>query len=169
MVGQINVDFNVRSDLYHLFIDDLSCWGISEELPAVIEITLPGKKKPFKDYFTKQDTAYNSISLGLSCGDECEKIELPDGVYHIKIKASPETFYKEYYYLKADKLMSKIDIALINNINGGVECLDSILEANTYLEVARASVFNSDIRKGKEYYDYSLKLVSRIVECKTCK
>lgn len=171
MNNTINVDFDIRSDLYNLYIIDNSCWGISQNLPSVIEITLPGVKKPYKDYFGKKDTAYDSISLGLNCGDSCDRLELPDGIYHVKIKASPETFYREYYYPKVDQLQRDIDLAFIANDMDGCSdnCKKDIIQVTFLLETCIAYTRRSDIKNANVKYSEAKRIIDKIVSCKNCK
>lgn len=166
-----NIDFDVRSDLYNLFIIDNSCWGIAQNLPAVIEIYLPGAKNPYKDYFGKTDTSYNSFSLGITCGDVCDITELNDGLYTIIIKASPDTFFKEYTYLKSDQLERDIDKSYIKYINEscGENCKSEVIHAKFLLNTAHAYNRLSDRRNANEYYQMSKRILDKLVNCKNCK
>lgn len=167
---KIRIDFDVRSDLYNLCIVDNSCWGISENLPAVIEILLPGTKQPYKNYFGKKDTCYDSLSLGLTCGDVCDNSELSDGIYTIKIKASPESFFKEYNYLKSDQLQRDIDRAYISFADNVCTnaCKSEILEAEFLLRTAHAYNRQSNTKDASEKYRQSKSIIDRIVSCKSC-
>lgn len=166
-----NIDFDVSSDLYNIYIKDNSCWGVASELPAVIEITTPGSKKPYKSYFDKEDTSYDSIALGMTCGDECSKVELADGIYKIKITASPETFYKEYTYLKADQLEREIAKGYISVINGNCSdpCKSDVLQANFLLQGAYSFNSLSDIKGANESYKSAKKIIDKVNNCKDCR
>lgn len=172
MNKSIRVDFDIRSDLYNLKIIDNSCWGIAQDLPAVIEITLPGYKKPYANYFSKKDTYYDSLTLGLVCGeDDCDNVELPDGIYHVLLKASPPSFRQEYYYLKTDKLQKEIDQTYLCVINDpfNSECKTLVTQAKFLLESAEMALRKDDIKMSAEYYDMAIKMVNKFNNCKTCK
>lgn len=166
-----NIDFDVRSDLYTLTIVDRSCWGIAQNLPAVIEIYLPGSKKPYTDYFGKEDTVYDSLSLGLTCGDSCNNVELNDGLYTIIIKASPDTFFQEYTYLKSDQLQRDIRKAYIDSITESCSsaCKSEVLQAEHFLKTAHAYNSLSDRRNANETYQQAKRILDKLVNCKNCK
>ena len=109
-VGNININFTVFSDSpMYISIADLSDWLYAINLPAYLSITIPGSKKPKVFSFTKERiNVFNSHNLGLSClkGDctEEEYVELPDGIYTIKIISGYVGIDKERYYLKTDKI-----------------------------------------------------------------
>lgn len=164
----IKVAFDVRSDLYNLYIIDNSCWGISQDLPSVIEITIPGIKKPYKDYFSKKDTAYDSLSLGLTCGESCDGVELPDGIYHILLKASPSSFNEEHFYIKTDQLVKLLDKAYLNvkDMDCNSQCKKDLFEAVFLKDSAESALRTNNIKLASEYYNDSHKLVSRLTNCR---
>lgn len=164
----INIGFDVRSDLYNLYIIDNSCWGIAQNLPAVIEITIPGYKTPYKDYFSKKDTSYDSISLGLACGDSCDNIELPDGIYHILLKASPDSFNQEHFYLKPDQLIKMMDQIYVKlDVDScSSQCKRDLFHAVFLLKTAESALRRSNIKLASERYNDSYKIVSKLNKCK---
>jgi hypothetical protein len=170
MNNRIDIDFDIVSSLYYLKVIDMSCWGIIENKPAVIEITMPGYTHSINKYFNKKDTVYDAYSLNMICEDSCEKVELPDGIYHILIKGSPSSYQKEYDYLKADQLVRDLDIALIKSLEKGChECnKKDVLEAKYLLEVARAYIRSGMVKKASEYYKMARKISDRLKNCKDC-
>ena len=170
METRIDIDFDITSSLYYLKVIDMSCWGIISERPAVIEITMPGYTHPIKKYFSKQDTVYDAYALNMICEDTCEKIELPDGIYHILIKGSPSSYKNEYDYLKADQLVRDLDIILIRSLDKGcTECnKKDVLEAKFLLECARAYIRSGQVKKCSEYYKMAKKISDRLKNCKDC-
>lgn len=170
MDTRIEIDFEVASSLYYLKVIDMSCWGIIKDSPAVIEITMPGYTHPIKKYFGKEDTVYDAYVLNMTCEDSCEKVELPDGIYHILIKGSPSTYKNEYDYLKADQLVRDLDIAMIKNLDKGcTECnKKEILEAKFLLECARTYIRSGQVKKCSEYYKMAKNIVDRLNNCKNC-
>ena len=166
----IKVAFDIRSDLYNLYVIDNSCWGISQNLPSVIEISIPGIKAPYKDYFGKKDTAYDSLVLGLSCGDSCDNVELPDGIYQIVLKASPSTFSAEHFYIKTDKLTKLLDEAYINSnsLDCSNQCKVDLFQAVFLRDSAESALRESNIKLASEFYKDSHRIVSRLNKCKNC-
>lgn len=162
----INIGFDVRSDLYNLYIIDNSCWGIAQNLPAVIEITIPGYKTPYKDYFGKKDTSYDSLSLGLTCGDSCDSVELPDGIYHILLKASPDTFNQEHFYLKTDQLIKMMDQVYVKLDGSESQCKKDLFYAKFLLDTAHSALRLSNIKLASERYNDAHKIVSKLNKCK---
>jgi len=171
MLKTTNVDFSVSSDIYNLYITDMSCWGVSQDFPAVIEILVPGFLNPYKQYFNKQDTSYNSIALELNCGTDCDEVELPDGIYNVLIKASPSTFFKELNYLKSDQLQMKLDLAYVDALRedcGG--CVKKgILEGRFLILASESHVRRGDIKTAAYLFKEAQKIVDRINKCKNCR
>lgn len=166
----IDVNFFVTSDLYHLVINDISCWGIASEKPAVIEITFPGSKKPIKKYFPKTTTVYDSNSLGMTCGSDCDLAELPDGIYNIKLKASPQSFFHEVRYAKLDQLRRTLDITYVNELD--TECVDCRRDELLTLEYKKiqieALVRRGDIKRAQSIYESVKKRAEKLTNCKNC-
>lgn len=172
MIKRINLDFTISSELYDLYIIDNSEWGISYELPAVIEITTPGRTEPVSLYFEKKEvTAYNSKDLKLNCFDNgCEKSELPDGIYHVKIKASPDSFFKEYDFLKTDVLDEKIKKAYvgISEYDCNSKCFKDLMQADFFLKTASSYILFGDVKNAMSYYGESKRIIDKLISCKTC-
>lgn len=170
MNPNINIDFRVESDLYYLHILDLSCWGIAEDKPAVIEITLPGYKKPVKKYFPKKDVSYDSSNLGASCDTSCNKSELTDGIYHIYLKASPETFNHETYYLKTDVFQRDFDKLFIKSLEK--DCTDcaskELTEISFRLEASHAYLRMGRISEAGKTFQLARRMLDKMLNCKNC-
>lgn len=168
---EIDVRFRVTSDLYNLHIIDDSCWGMAEGKPTVIEITLPGYSSPISSYFQQRDTSYDSNSLKLTCDVEaCKLQELPDGIYHVKIKTSPSKYYYELDYIKLDKLSRSLDLILINGLDD--DCQDCSQEfhweARFTLENIKALVREGEIKRAQSLYKSLMKKADRKLNCKNC-
>lgn len=170
MNPQVDIDFRISSDLYYLNIEDLSCWGVVANKPAIIEITLPGYKKPIKKYFDKKDTSYDATNLELICGDSCPKMELPDGVYHVRITASPGSFYKEMYYLKLDKFKRDFDRLRIQSLLK--ECTDcsrsKLYDIEFTINAAKSFMMFTRISEATQAYRQANKELERLLNCKDC-
>lgn len=167
---EVNIDFRISSDLYYLHIEDLSCWGIVANKPAIIEITVPGYRKPIKKYFDKRDTSYDASNLDMVCGDTCPKTELPDGVYNIVITASPGTFSQEYNYLKLDKFEKDFDKLRIESLMK--ECQDcsrkQLNEIEFRIKAAKSLVMFSRVSEASDVYKTARKMLDKLLNCKDC-
>lgn len=174
----ITIDFQVydSNDPKKIIVLDTSIWSLIEDKPAIIEIISPGEKKPVVHYYTKNGiTVLNSVNLGLNCGD-CGKefFDLPDGVYEITVKGSPDKFNKKRYYLKTTTLLNKIDDALLKVYNDCQTCsenltdVDKILRYKNLIDIAEAF-----IRKGHkcEAQDIIYKIqdfIKKFNNCRKC-
>lgn len=167
---KVDIDFRISSDLYYLHITDLSCWGIVKDKPAIIEITLPGYTKPIKKYFNKVDTSYDALNLDMICEDVCPKIELPDGVYNVKITASPGTFYKEHSYLKLDKFEVNFDKLRIQSLTK--DCTDcsrkELNEIDFMIKASKSFMMFSRVSEATDAYKKANKIMDRLLNCKDC-
>lgn len=110
-VGEIKPDFQVieSGDPRILMIADTSDWVYAESKNSFFSVKLPGSIKEITYSFKKHSiNSLNSHNLGISClkGDctEEEYVELPDGIYTIKIISGYVGIDKERYYLKTDKI-----------------------------------------------------------------
>jgi hypothetical protein len=110
-VGKIHIDFEVfeTGNPKILSVADTSDWLYAENKPSYISIKIPGSSKyktvSFKKWAVNN---FNSHNLGISClkGD-CTKetyVNLPDGIYTIKLLSGYEDIDREKYYLKTDEI-----------------------------------------------------------------
>ena len=110
---KIHIDFQIydSEDPKQIIVLDTSIWSYIEDKPSIIEILTPGEKDAVVYPYTKNGfNILNSINLGLNCSD-CNQnlLDLPDGVYEITIKGSPDSFYKKRCYLRTTIIQSKLD------------------------------------------------------------
>ena len=116
---KINVDFQVydSGDPKVFIVIDTSEWAHIENKPTIIEIIPPGFDKPVINYFDQMKVnVFNSHNLGLSCFD-CKgggNIDLPDGIYDITLKGSPETFNRNKKYLRTTSTQLELDGLLLD-------------------------------------------------------
>lgn len=165
---KINLDFDITSTIYLLHVEDLSCWGLIQDKPAVISITLPGSTYPVKDYFDKdKKNSFDASTLGLSCQGCDDQILLPDGIYEIKLEGSPSTFFQSKLYLKTDELKMKIDKAWISNMKSQ-KSQDKLVEALLLIQGAESHIRYEMEKEAKNLYDQALKIVTKLSGCKNC-
>lgn len=166
---KISVDFEVikTDNPKILAICDTSIWGVIVDKPAIIEITTPMAEKPQIDYLDKKSiNVFNTSNLKLSPLGQYNY--LPDGVYKIVIKGSPDTFNKTRYYLKTDALQLKIDEMHIDygffNDVGKKELFQYYITLKAAESVTRLG----RIEEGLKYYNQVRENVEAVLECKDC-
>ena len=173
---KINVDFSIIQDKnpYYLHIMDLSEWSVIKQKPSIIEITLPGFESCKTFYFDKEKVNFfNSNILNTVCIDECiipEESALPDGIYTITVKGSPDKFFKTKRYLKTDLLEIEIDKLLIESFKSGdrvtKDLRNSFNEINFLLLAANSNLKLDNVNEASKLYDRASKLVEKLSDCK---
>lgn len=174
MGQKINIDFEIKSDLYYIKVFDFSVWGLIDSKPAVIEITLPGFTTPKVKYFDKHKVnIFSSILLDSDCV-ECQNETpsvLQDGIYVVKVKGSPETYNKELKYLKTDSIQMDIDRIYIDGISGNTD-YDLIMEKLSFIEFllkgAEAHLRYDMERECRMLFEQAQRLTKDLIECKEC-
>lgn len=175
-VGKIHINFNVYSNSpSHLYIEDLSTWLYAEDLPAYIQVTIPGSKKPKTFSFQKHKrNIFNSHNLGLSCfSGNCQEekyVDLPDGTYTICLKSGYENIEDSKYYLKTDRFEVEYNKVLIKY---GIDDVDQkiinlMTKIKYTLDVAKSHAMFGDVVKANRYFIEAKKLLNRYLECKDC-
>ena len=173
-----NLDFQVYDsrDPNTFIVLDTSYWGIIQDKPSIIEIITPGETYPAIQYYSKNSVnIFNSENLGLSCSD-CDKKynELPDGVYEITIKGSPDSFNKSRAYLRTTKLQLELDkryIALSLECESDKDVCNQINKLdyiNLLLRSSEANVRYGNNCVGNELLQKAIKLLDKLKTCKIC-
>lgn len=171
IIKKVNLDFFVVdvSDPNYFVVVDNSEWGGIEAKPAIIEVYVPGFSEPATHYYTKKgQTNFNSLSLNLNC-DICEDLqELPDGIYTITIKGSPEKYQKTRDYLRTTKLELDIDRMLMRSVD---RCDDnkSISESysliQTFIRTAKAHLRHGNSCEAFEFYQKAKNKAEWMINC----
>lgn len=94
-----------------LCIADISYYptGFSIITP-VIQITAPSFVTKTITFTAKTMAIYNSNDLGITCGDSCDPIPLPDGIYHINYSVYPGfQWYVNKSFIRVNHLYEKLD------------------------------------------------------------
>lgn len=152
---KINVDFQVydSGDPKVFIVIDTSEWAHIENKPTIIEIISPGFDKPVVNYFDQMKVnVFNSHNLGLRCFD-CqggENADLPDGIYDITLKGSPETFNKNRKYLRTTSIQLELDELLLDLTSDCGDIKDSNLfkkyqEIQMLLRASEANIRHNNI------------------------
>ena len=159
----------------YLRLMDASMYYQTENNPAVIQLTPPGANEPISAYWVKNAiNTFNSSNLGLSCFNSCdnEYLDLPDGLWLLKLKLSPDTIYSEKYYLKTDLLELDLDKIYVK-INLEYDPFDKkfrewYIQVNMFLDAAKANTRKGDIGRAKDFYDKCVSLIDQYKECDNC-
>lgn len=171
----ISIDFNITSDPYWIRIADYSVWGVIENQPSIVEITIPGYSTYTTRYFDKFKTnALNSITLEVNCSDgscpDVDLVTLPDGIYKIVVKGSPSTNVKERYYLKTDLFDMEVDKLIITSIDSGkyMDIESELVEINMLKAGAESNLRFDRIKESGMLFEQARKQVDKLINCKNC-
>lgn len=170
---RINFQIYDSKDPNEIIIIDTSDWGPILDKPSIIEIIVPGDDEPMTHYYDKNSiNILNSHNLGLSClecGDD-ELAPLPDGVYQITVKGSPDNFKESRLYLKTTGIQSEIDSKILEDYSDCDNCNDDVskyIKYNDLIEVARAFVRKGFLCEAQEIIEKISKLINK-KNCKRC-
>ena len=173
----IDIKFQIlkNNDPTNIVVLDTSKWAQIENKPAIIEITLPGETEPYVEYFNKNAVNYfNSINLGVNC-DNCgehEELDLPDGVYEITVKGSPDRFYNTVHYLKTDSTNRELKSVFlkINFCNDSIdkELLEKLFNIELYIKAAEINVEFGNICEAQELFFKAQEDIKKLKNCKSC-
>lgn len=177
-IGKIILNFQVidTGDPNMLLVGDFSKWRVIENLPAYIDITLPGARNPITLPYKKNATqGFTSLSLGISCHVDCEENlrPLPDGIYEFCLRGGKDgERQKKKFYLKKDTLQESLDKAWIKygieyNINSK-ETRDQLLYIEAYLRAASASTRQGLIPQAQDLFRLAQNKLRKFQECKDC-
>lgn len=177
MVGKININFQILevADPFILFIADTSNWVYAEDKPAFVDIRLPASRK-FNRYTWKKkhDNLFNSHNLGISClkGDCTEEsfIELPDGIYEIKLLTSYKDIYKTKIHLRTERFKIEYYKTLINlgeYKELSKKQLDSFNKIQYTLERAKAYTMEGKEREATQFFREAQEELASI-KCNYC-
>ena len=173
-MSKIIIDYLVLSDTYNLTIVDQSNWGLAEDGTSIIEITLPGSEKIKTYVWDKMKTnVFNSNLLGITCPTctDQSRSTLPDGIYTIDVKASPEKFHMKKFYLKTDLLQMEIDKFFLESkgCKPDKTFKDNLTDLEFLIESAHAHLRWDDITRAGQLFQTALQELEDLKGCKQCK
>ena len=168
VVGQIHVDFQIieTGNPKILSVIDTSIWLYAENKPSYISIRLPGSSKDKIFTFKKESvTSFNSHTLGISClkGDCTEEnyVDLPDGIYTIKVLSGYEGIEKQRYYLKTDKIdleiAKKVTLIGFNYSDAVKDSIQMIKDIKWQLDVAKSWTKLGDFIQADKFFQEAVK------------
>ena len=174
-VGNIRIDFNIFSNTpKNLIVADDSDWLYSENLPAYINVTLPGSKK-FRTFPFKKEAMnrFNSHLLGLSClAGNCKEevfIDLPDGIYTMTLKSGYQDIETTKFYLKTDlfnqefaKVMIKYGVEYTEE---GRMFLEEMMFIKGLITVAQSHAHEGDFIKAQRFFEQAKHNLNKKVNC----
>lgn len=174
---KINIDFQVipTFDPKTILVVDTSNWAHITEKPSIIEITLPGESDVITHYFDKNKiNILNSNNLYSTC-HTCEEqplIDLPDGIYTITVKGSPDKFNLTRQYLKTDVTRLKVDTFIstlnLNCDNISSDLINRIQRINLFLEAAESNTRLGNFFEAQQLLFKAQKYTTKLKGCKTC-
>lgn len=171
-VGKITLDFDVQDNFNpkHFSVVDRSEWKSIKDKPAIIEICTPGSEAPVVHYFQKGEVnVFNSLSLNLNCGTGCSTdcIDIPDGIYRITLKGSPDKFFSCKDYLRTVNLQRTIDSALLED-NTSESIKSNICDFEMLIKAAEANVRCGNFSNAQELFEMAEKKAKDIKGCTDC-
>lgn len=177
-IEKINIDFQVLDthDPRVLSIADYSEWAQISEKPAIVEIILPGTEEPVVHYFDKQKiNIFNSNTLQTGCKGDClgvELVDLPDGIYEITVKGSPDTFNKTRKYLRTELTRLDLDAIYLNlNLlckNKDRDLMNTLIDIDLLLRSAESNVRYDNICSAQELLFKAQELIKEAKNCSGC-
>ena len=99
---------------------------------------------------------------------------LPDGVYKIVLKGSPDNFYKERNYLRTTELKSQIDELLIDSYTDCENCeksniqIERLIRYKNLIVVAEAFIRNNQPREAHRIVQNLRDKLSKLKRCPEC-
>lgn len=170
---KIHIDFQFIStgDPKVLLITDTSVWGFIENKTSIIEITPPGTDKVVTYTFLKNKiNVFNTSNLFFS--PVAVYKDLPDGVYKITVKGSPDSFCKQRDILKTDK--TKLELyRLYTSLGLGSDkveknILKTIEEVKFLIDSAEALISVGESSRAADSLKLAVEQLKSFNNCKDC-
>lgn len=164
----VRLDFQIIStgDPKYISLVDYSQWGLIEDKPAIIEVTVAGASTPVVLSFTKNSqTIFTTKNLLMTCND-CSLSDFPDGIYTFTLKGSPDTFNKTRKFLKTDLLRLQLDKFIISTeCNWSAKTYELYNEINFLIAVAEAHTRYDNLSTAQEFLQQAYDKVDRLINC----
>lgn len=168
----VDIDFTIWEcslDPKRIIIADVSEWGIIEGYDSFIEIQAPGEATPVVLPFEKEGISIiTSVTLGLQGGDpDTDNLkDLPDGIYRIKVYGTPESYYKQKYFMKTDRFQLRYDQILLSSMDNcssiGEHDKTTLVKIHFLLKAAAAQTRLGNFCKAEELYKEAYKLLKNL-------
>lgn len=171
-VHQHILDFEIieTGNLKTIVFIDSSQYMENPESP-LLEITIPGTNKYLLVAIQpRKVNTFNSNTLNLTpyILNDCDLIDLPDGVYSYKYKICPYQYInRAKYYLRATKLLNSLDIFLDSfefSDKIADEDRSTIIDINILIESAKASAELGNTERASNKYHLADKKVKSLLD-----
>ena len=173
-IGTPNINFLVltENDPQTLCVFDISKYLSLSEAVTNLLIKVPGAKN-YETYTIEKNKLnyFNSDTLHLNCYEECGYVDLPDGIYHIILESTPNTFRKERWYLKTDVLRLELDKIYLNealNYNPLSSTIEDLQDIEFMLQASESATRKGDVKTAQKYFKEAQEIAQRNKECKNC-
>lgn len=168
----LHIDFDVleTNNPKKLMVGDTSTnWLHAEEKPAYLYITLPGSKREHTFTFDKKSImVFNSNNLGLSNPTQCKAqdyVDLPDGLYTLKLQSSYEEHYVTKCYLKTDIMEKEIAKAIVkhalNMSTSNESFIDKIFDVEWKIKIAKSFTSEGNVPMAVRYYNEAVQMFNK--------
>ncbi len=171
-IENINIDFEVirTGNPNTLIICDTSTWAHIKDASAIIEICLPTNKIITHSHIKEKNSVFNSSNLYLSSTNTYTP--LPDGLYTITIKGSPDTFQKKRTYIRTEKLRletAEIYLSYGRNPNDIPEEVKKLSQDIDFLiDASEAAVRRDEKKQAIAFYKEAQRIFDDYNDCKNC-
>lgn len=176
-IGKPRIDFFVftENDPQSLCVYDISSYKNIQNAVTNLLIKIPGAKN-YETYTVQKNKLnyFNSNTLHITCLKECEQQDyqdLPDGIYHIILESTPNTFRKERWYLKTDKLRLQADKIYLRealNYNPESKIIKDLRDVEFMLQASHSATKEGDYKLAQKYYNIAKAIAEKNSECKNC-
>ncbi|AGO47591.1 structural protein [Cellulophaga phage phi4:1] len=165
----IDIDFEIlkTDNPEKIIICDTSTWAHIEDKQAIVEITLPTGKMVTHSWGKKENNVFNSSNLYLSALGT--KAALPDGIYKVTLKGSPDSYMQTKDFIKTDKLQLEVDTLYLsqgedyNDIPEDIKHLCNITDF--MLRASEAAMRLGEKKKAYQYYTEAKNLMDEYNTC----
>lgn len=146
-----------------IIVADLSDWGAIVNEPSIMEVTYNEETNYVGDFGKGR---YNRIDSLKMFGEVNES--LPDGLYKITVKGSPDIHKKTIYYFRTDDLRQRFGYIYLSE-KGDANLIDKIYEVFIMLESIKLLVCQGNITRAREKYETAIKIIEVIETSYECK
>lgn len=139
----------------------------------LLEITLPGQNKYFLvNIAARKVNTFNSNTIGLTeVLENCNLIDLPDGVYKFKYKICPYQYVNRIkYHLRTTVFQKSLNILLDSLEDSDCSARQekklkaTLIETFLLIESAKASAELGHVDKASDKYQQALKTVNTLLD-----
>ena len=171
---KVKIDFQIieTQDSRRILVSDFSEWLHLDKEQSSIEVTVPNKPPvmlPFKKFAIN---GLNSANLGLGCDAEGNLLDLPDGIYKIRVLGCADQFQKTKYYLKNDIAQGKLDklftLVDYDSINVDKDRRDKLLTMDYLMRTAESATRQGNLTLAEEFFTTVVEQINNYLRCDDC-